>query len=81
MQTVLPHPAVNAQMRSSQLQAATTTSTPHSSVSVRYLENSPTRVRGLVSGMCYEFSGSRAVQQVDARDAASLLNTRFFRRA
>jgi hypothetical protein len=80
METLLPQSAVNAAMRSTQLQAATTTATPHSSVSVRYLENSPIRVRGLVSGMCYEFSGSRAVQQVDARDASSLLNTRFFRR-
>jgi hypothetical protein len=76
----LPPPAVTPQMRSPQLQAATTTSTPNSSVSIRYLENSPIRVRGLVSGMCYEFSGSRAVQQVDARDASSLLKTRFFRR-
>jgi hypothetical protein len=81
MQTTLPRPPVNAPMQSIRLQPAMTTSTPHSSVSVRYLENSPIRVRGLVSGMCYEFSGSRAVQQVDARDAASLLNTRFFRRA
>lgn len=48
---------------------------------VRYLENSPIRVRGLVSGMSYEFSGSQPVQTVDARDASSLLNTRFFRRA
>jgi hypothetical protein len=54
---------------------------PHASISVRYLENSPIRVRGLVSGMSYEFSGSHPVQQVDARDASSLLNTRFFRRA
>ena len=53
----------------------------HASISVRYLENSPIRVRGLVSGMCYEFSGSHTVQQVDARDATSLLNTRFFHRA
>jgi len=58
-----------------------TTSAPHSSISVRYLEKSPIRVRGLVSGMSYEFSGSRPVQPVDARDALSLLNTRFFRRA
>lgn len=62
-------------------QAAATTSMPHSSISVRYLENSPIRVRGLVSGMGYEFSGSRPVQAVDARDASSLLSTRFFRRA
>lgn len=52
-----------------------------SSISIRYLETSPIRVRGLVSGMNYEFSGSHPVQQVDARDASSLLNTRFFRRA
>lgn len=56
-------------------------STPQSGVSVRYLETSPIRVRGLVSGMTYEFSDSDPVQQVDARDATSLLNTRFFRRA
>jgi hypothetical protein len=55
--------------------------TPFSSISVRYLERSPVRVRGLVSGMSYEFSGSRPVQSVDSRDASSLLNTRFFRRA
>ena len=50
-------------------------------VGVRYVENSPIRVRGLVSGMSYEFSGTSAVQEVDARDASALLNTRFFRRA
>ena len=52
-----------------------------SSISIRYLENSPIRARGLVSGRYYEFSGSHPVQPVDARDASSLLNTRFFRRA
>jgi hypothetical protein len=62
-------------------QVATRTSTPHSSIGLRYLENSPIRVRGLVSGMSYEFSGAAPVQQVDARDASSLLSTRFFRRA
>ena len=79
-QAASPYRPVNPQTRSIQPQAATPSSTPHASISVRYLENSPIRVRGLVSGMCYEFSGSRAVQQVDARDASSLLNTRFFRR-
>ena len=48
---------------------------------LRYVDNSPIRVRGLVTGKCYEFSGARAVQEVDLRDASSLLNTRFFRRA
>jgi hypothetical protein len=80
MQTASPYHPANAQTRSLPPQSATI-STPHSSVSVRYLENSPIRVRGLVSGVSYEFSGSRPVQLVDARDASSLLNTRFFRRA
>ena len=78
MQTVS---SVNAQIRSVQPHAATAIATQHPSISVRYLENSPIRVHGLVSGGWYEFSGARAIQQVDARDAASLLNTRFFRRA
>ncbi len=81
MQTVSPHPPVNTQIRSVQPQAPTRISMPHSSISVRYLENSPIRVCGPASGMDYEFSGSRPVQLVDARDASSLLNTRFFRRA
>ena len=54
---------------------------PRSATSLRYADTSPIRVRGAVTGMYYEFSGSRPVQQVDSRDAASLLNTRFFRRA
>jgi hypothetical protein len=58
-----------------------TASTPQSLTSIRYLENSPIQVRGLASGRCYEFSGAHPVQQVDLRDASSLLNTRFFRRA
>ncbi len=69
------------QTRSVSPLAQTPVSMPQSSVSVRYLETSPIQVRGLVSGMSYAFSGSQPVQQVDARDASSLLNTRFFRRA
>jgi hypothetical protein len=79
--TVSRNPAISAQNRSVQAQTPAPISAPHSSVSVRYLENSPIRVRGLVSGMAYEFSGSHPVEVVDARDASSLLNTRFFRRA
>lgn len=55
------------------------TATPHPPVSVRYLEKSPIRVRGTVTGRQYEFSGSRRVLSVDARDASSLLQSRFFR--
>jgi hypothetical protein len=69
------------QTRSVPPQAQAPVSMPQSSVSVRYLETSPIQVRGLVSGMSYAFSPSQPVQQVDARDASSLLNTRFFRRA
>jgi len=73
--------AVRPQHFVRQAQAGTAASTPPAPINVRYLEKSPIRVRGSVSGIYYEFSGSRAVQNVDARDAASLLNTRFFRRA
>lgn len=55
-------------------------STPHATTAIRYLEASPVRVQGLISGRAYEFSALQPVQTVDARDATSLLNTRFFRR-
>ena len=50
-----------------------------SPVSIRYLETSPIRVRGPVTGRVYEFSGTRPVQIVEAGDAAALSRTRFFR--
>ena len=82
-QAAWPHQPANPHTRSVQPQAPPLVSMPQSSITinVRYLETSPIRVRGLVSGMSYEFSGAAPVQQVDARDASSLLNTRFFRRA
>lgn len=55
--------------------------TEHSTIVIHYLENSPIRVRGPITGRYYEFSSSRRVQCVDARDANSLLQTRFFRRS
>ena len=70
------YPLINPQTPGVQGQA-----TPRDSISVRYQENSAIRVRGSVTGIYYEFSASRAIQPVDARDATSLLNTRFFRRA
>ena len=79
MRTVSQSLPSNMQTRSVQHQAQALSYAPNSAISVRYLENSPIRVRGSVSGMHYEFSGSRPVQLVDARDASSLLNTRFFR--
>jgi hypothetical protein len=81
VQTISPHRVVNTQVRSVLHKALTPISVAQPSTRVRYLENSPIRVRGPVSGTYYEFSGSRPVQLVTARDASSLLNTRFFRRA
>lgn len=52
-----------------------------SSLRVRYVEQSPIRVRGPHSGKDYRFSGSDPVRLVDARDAESLLRTRFFAKA
>ncbi len=79
-QPSMPLPAgnVSSPTPASPLTAASPTS---QFVGLRYVESSPIRVRGLVSGVSYEFSGTRAVQEVDVRDASSLLNTRFFRRA
>jgi hypothetical protein len=49
-------------------------------VSLRYVRGSPVRVRGSLSGRYYEFSGSRPVQAVQARDAELLLRTHLFQR-
>jgi hypothetical protein len=48
-------------------------------VTLRYLERSRIVVRGLATGRYYEFSGIDAVKPVEARDAATLLRTQFFR--
>jgi hypothetical protein len=79
-QLALPHLLADQQTRSSQPQPPTPVPTPQSSISVRYLERSSIRVRGVVSGLYYEFSDSRPIQWVDTRDAPYLLNQRFFRR-
>ena len=50
-------------------------------ISVRYLRNSPIRVRGAASERSYDFSASRQTQPVDRRDLPGLLRTGFFRQA
>jgi len=50
-------------------------------VSLRYLRNSPIRVRGAATGRSYDFSASRQTQPVDRRDLPGLLRTGFFRQA
>jgi hypothetical protein len=49
-------------------------------VLLRYLARAPIALRGAATGREYRFDPGRAEQQVDARDAAALLATRFFRR-
>jgi hypothetical protein len=51
----------------------------HAAVNLRYLKNSPVRVRGPVTGREYDFSVSRPARSVDRRDAAGLLGTGLFR--
>jgi hypothetical protein len=53
---------------------------PSEPVSVRYLENSPILVHGPVTRRHYKFSGSSAVQSIDARDASAILQSPLFRR-
>jgi len=50
-----------------------------SSVRLQYKDQSPIQVRGLATGLVYRFSGAQSLQEVDRRDAPSLLQTRFFR--
>jgi hypothetical protein len=58
-----------------------TRSNPSAQVTLRYLGQSPIRVQGPQTGRYYEVASTLPVRAVDARDATSLLNTRFFRRA
>ncbi len=51
-----------------------------SSVRLRYLQQSPVRVGGPVTGKRYDFSGAQPVLQVESRDAEALLRTGFFAR-
>ena len=53
---------------------------PHD-ISLRYTETSRIIVEGSATRRQYEFSASDPVKPVDSRDAAALLNTRFFVRA
>jgi hypothetical protein len=51
-----------------------------SSVRLRYLQQSPIRVGGPVTGKHYDFSGAQPVMPVESRDAEALLRTGFFTR-
>ena len=62
-------------------QASSVSIPAESSVRLQYTGQSAVQVRGLATGLAYNFSGVRPLQEVDPRDAPSLLQTRFFRRA
>ena len=47
---------------------------------LRYLQQSPIRVGGPVTGKHYDFSGAQPVMPVESRDAEALLRTGFFAR-
>jgi len=49
-------------------------------VPIEYLEQPRIQVRGGVTGRVYQFSHRERIQLVDARDAAGLLGTSYFRR-
>ena len=50
-------------------------------VMIGYVEHSPIRVWGPVTGRPYDFPGAGAMLPVDARDAAALTRSDLFRRA
>jgi hypothetical protein len=72
-----------ADVRSHRAQAAPAVQpqAPGAPVPVRYTETQSIVVRGPITGRRYAFSGANPVQSIDARDAAAILQARFFRRA
>jgi hypothetical protein len=54
---------------------------PQGDIRIEYLDQSRIQVRGDATGRIYQFSHREQVRAVDARDAAGLLRTSFFRRA
>jgi len=72
-----------AGVRSHRAQVATSAraQAPGAPVSVRYTETQSIVVRGPITGRRYAFSGANPVQSIDPRDAAAILQARFFRRA
>jgi hypothetical protein len=79
--TVTPTPVIRQQISTVRQQNVVQTVSPSALVSIRYLETKPVHVRGPASGRQYQFSGSKPIQAVDARDVAALLRTGFFRQS
>ena len=75
----VPAPAHSPPTAKSSVPSAPRTATDFArSVLVRYLARSPVLVHGPVSGRAYQFSATRPVQPVDARDLPALLNSQCF---
>jgi hypothetical protein len=53
---------------------------PAGTARLRFVRQDTILVRGPITGRQYAFSGATPIQQVDVRDAASLLRTSWFRR-
>jgi hypothetical protein len=66
------HPPLGRQRRSE------SAAPPFAPVSLRYLNATPIRVTGPVTGVQYYFPDSGALQAVDARDATAFLRSRLF---
>ena len=69
---------LGVQLQGKGRQVFTQTDTTCSTVSLRYLESSAILVQGSVTGRRYKFSSGTSIQSIDARDAVSLLRTKFF---
>jgi hypothetical protein len=79
---VVRHIAIGISRSPAMAQPSQKLARPHSPpASLRYVDNSPIRVRGPVTGRQYQFSGSSPVQAVEPRDVAGLLATCLFRSA
>jgi hypothetical protein len=59
---------------------ATAATLPSGTARLRFVRQDNILVRGPITGRQYAFSGATPIQQVDVRDAASLLRTSWFRR-
>src|SRR5260370_579532 len=82
LRLLIPPPSpINAPSQGAPPAPPSPASTPAGSITIRYLQTAAVRVQGLTTGRSYEFSASQQVQNVDARDASSLLSTPFFSRA
>jgi hypothetical protein len=71
-----PKPAAAQNQTTIQPNSAATSPT----IVLHYLQSAPILAIGSATGHRYEFSVTRPIQPVDARDAALLLSTRLFER-